>query len=174
MSSRRAVDYTTLTPTATADGASLASNTFPFCIKGSSATELNIIWEVSISGQAPSSSSPTFMILSYDSTVGTGALTQGAGGNDVNLNPSSASTTRSGNTFATTAPQRTLAGHILNCSLNAFGGVYFWRANRLEEAPAVLGNANASGNNQGGEASLSAFTGGTTGLIGSHMIYETL
>ena len=58
---------------------------------------------------------------------------------------------------------------MANCSLNAFGGVYFWRANKVEEAFAVLGNTASLG-----EVSLSAFTGGTPGLIGAHMIYESL
>lgn len=174
---RRIVSMTSITPTATADAASLTNATYPFALKGASTTQFTNIWEVSISGQAPSSSSPTFMILANDSTVGTGSQTQGAGGADDNMNPATAALAApvgSGNTFATTAPQRTLATHLANMSLNAFGGVYFWRANRTEECFTMLGNANASGTNGGGEISLSAFTGGTPGLIGCHMIYETL
>ena len=57
----------------------------------------------------------------------------------------------------------------MNCSLNAFGGVYFWRANKWDECPTTLGNAINVG-----EISLSAFTGGTPGAIGAHMIYESL
>ena len=57
----------------------------------------------------------------------------------------------------------------MNCSLNAFGGVFFWRANKIEECPSVLGNTASLG-----EVSLSAFTGGTPGAIGTHFIYEPL
>ena len=57
----------------------------------------------------------------------------------------------------------------MNCSLNAFGGVYFWRANKWDECPVILGNTASNG-----EMSLSAFTGGTPGAIGVHAIYEPL
>lgn len=169
---RRIVAVTTLTPTATADTTALANGTYPFGLQGGSGTQLNKIWEVSISGQAASSSSPTFMLLSRDSTVGTGANTNGTGVTDAALDPATAALgapVLSGNIFATTQSQRSSTLHLANCSLNAFGGVYFWRANRQEECFSVLGNTASLG-----EASLSAFTGGTTGAIGAHMIYESL
>lgn len=163
---------TTITPTATADATNLATATYPFCLKGGSTTQVTRIWEVSINGQAASSSSPTFMLLGYDSTVGTGSQSQGTGGTDAALDPATAALAAvvgSGNTFATTPPQRSATLHLANCSLNAFGGVFFWRANRMEEAFGMLGNAASLG-----EISLSAFTGGTPGAIGCHAIYETL
>ena len=167
---RRITSITTLTPTATADTTNLVDATYPFLLKGGSTTQLNKIWEISISGQAASTSSPTFMILSRDSTVSaTNSL--GTGQTDEDLDPATAalaSVVLVGNTN-TTKPQRSSTLHLANCSLNAFGGVYFWRANRLEECFSVLGNTASDG-----EASLSAFTGGTTGAIGAHMIYETI
>ena len=66
---RRIVSMTTQTPTATADTTDLVDATYPFCLIGGSTTQRNLIWEVSIAGQAPSSSSPTFMILGGDSQV---------------------------------------------------------------------------------------------------------
>lgn len=57
----------------------------------------------------------------------------------------------------------------MNCSLNAFGGVYFWRANKWDECVDLVGLATTIG-----ELSLSAFTGGTPGAIGVHAIYEPL
>ena len=169
---RRITAETTLSPTATADATNLVDNTYPHVIQGGSATQLVRIFEVSISGQAASSSSPTFMLLSYDSQAGTGANTRGAGQTDTGTDPASAALaapTLTGNQFATLKPQRSSTAHLANCSLNSFGGVYFWRANKIEEAFAVLGNGNTTG-----EISLSAFTGGTPGLLGSHMIYEAL
>ena len=68
-----------------------------------------------------------------------------------------------------TQPQRSSTLHLLNCSLNAFGGVYFWRANKWDECPTILGNTASLG-----EVSLSAYTGGTPGAIGVHAIYEPL
>lgn len=171
---RRIVSMTTLTPTVFADGAvSMTDATYPGLIQGGSTTQVVNIWEISLSGQAASSSSPTFMILSYDGTqVGTGSNTYLSGLVDSSLNPATAALAapvKTGNQWATNKPQRTLAGHLANCSLNAFGGVYFWRANRMEECFQVLGNAVTTG-----EISLSAFTGGTPGALGSHIIYEPM
>lgn len=169
---RRIVSMTTQTPTATADTADLVDSTYPFIIQGASATQETRVWELSLSGQAPSSSSPTFMLLAYDSQLATGANTRQAGQTDVAIDPATAALAAvplTGNINATLKPRRDVARHLANCSLNAFGGVYFWRANRMEEAFVVLGNTASFG-----EVSVSAFTGGTPGLIGSHMIYETL
>lgn len=174
--SRRIAAETTLSPTATADTTNLVDNTYPHILQGGTTTQMNYIWEVSITGQAASSSSPTFFLLSYDSTVGTGSNTRGSGQTDNQTNPAAAaqaSIPLTGNQFATTKPQRSATAHLLNCSLNAFGGNYFWRANRLEEAISVLGNA-APATGLAGEVSLSAFTGGTPGACGSHLIYETV
>jgi hypothetical protein len=128
-----------------------------------------VIWEISISGQAASSSSPTFMILGRDSTT---AATNAAstGQTDTSINSEGTFGTLP-LTFSsnTTTPQRSASLHMQNCSLNAFGGNYFWRANRMEESPLLYGNAANVG-----EASLSAYTGGTTGAIGVHMIYEPM
>jgi hypothetical protein len=167
---RRIVSVTTQTPTATADAAPLVDATYPFILQGGSGTQLNKVWEVSISGQAASSSSPTFMLLSRDSTI---AITNsnGTGQTDAAIDPATAALAApalTGNTN-TTKPQRSSTLHLANMSLNAFGGNYFWRANRLEECFSVLGNTASLG-----EVSVSAFTGGTPGAIGAHMIYESL
>jgi hypothetical protein len=167
---RRIVSVTTITPTATADTANLVDATYPFLLQGGSGTQVNKIWEISINGQAASSSSPTFMILSRDSTVAA-TNSNGTGQTDTYKDPATAALAApplTGNTN-TTKPQRSSTLHLENCSLNAFGGVYFWRANRLEECSSVLGNTASNG-----EVSLSAFTGGTPGAIGVHMIYEPL
>jgi len=168
---RRITSVTTMTPTATADTTNLVDATYPFLLQGGSATQLNRIWEISISGQAASSSSPTFMILARDSTVASGTNTLGAGQTDASKDPATvalAAPPVTGNSNATTKPQRSSTLHLENCSLNAFGGVYFWRANRVEETISVLGNTASFG-----EISLSAFTGGTVGAIGAHMEYES-
>lgn len=166
---RRTVSITSVTPTATADTTTLADTTYAFVLTGGSTTQVNYVHEVSISGQAASSSSPTFMLLSRDSTV---AVTLGSTGTtDASMDPATVALTAApitGNAF-TTKPQRSASLHLLNASLNAFGGVYFWRANKLDECPRLLGNAASFG-----EVSLSAFSGGTPGAIGAHMVYEPL
>lgn len=172
---RRIVSNTSVTPTATADTTNLPAGLYPFLLRGGSTTQVTNLWEISISGQAASSSSPTFMLLSYDSQISTGSLTfTGTGtGTDAPQNPATAALAAplvNGNTAATTQPQRSATFHTLNASLNAFGGVYFWRANRTEECIQMLGSTTTNAS----ELSLSAFTGGTTGAIGAHAIYETL
>ena len=169
---RRITSMTTLLPTAFADTTTLTDATYPCLLRGGSATQKSYIWEISISGQAAASSSPTFMVLANSSTVGTGSNTNGAGQNDTPMDPATAALAApalTGNSNATLKPQRSATLKLANCSLNAFGGVYFWRANRVEETFQIVG---ASANT--GEITLSAFTGGTPGAVGSHMIYETL
>src|SRR5262245_34747061 len=135
---RRSVSVTTQSPTATADTTNLVDATYPFILKGGSTTQRNLIWEVSVAGQAPSSSSPTFMLLAYDSQVATGSNSLGSGQADAPIEPGTAALGApavTGNTNATNKPQRSSTLKILNCSLNAYGGNYFWRANRVEECP---------------------------------------
>ena len=162
---------TTITPTATADTANLVNATFPMLLQGGSTTQEVRIHEISISGQAASSSSPTFMILGRDSTVAASTSAAGTGQTNAALDPATVALAAPPvtNNSNATAPQRSSTLHLMNCSLNAFGGVYFWRANKVDECVSVLGNAASLG-----EVSLSAFTGGTTGAIGVHLIFEPL
>jgi hypothetical protein len=55
---------------------------------------------------------------------------------------------------------------LLNLSFNAFGGIVRWVAAPGQEI-GMLGNTASLG-----EISLSAYTGGTPGLMGSHFILE--
>src|SRR5271154_2561692 len=170
---RRITSIATITPTGTADTANLVDNTYPFLLLGGTLAQQSYIHEISISGQATSSSSPTFMLFSRDSTVAVGTNTYGAGQTDAAMDGSTAalsSPALTGNSNATTKPQRSTTLHLMNCSLNAFGGVYFWRANKLDECPRIYGSTAATF----GEVSLSALVGGTAGAIGAHLIYETL
>jgi hypothetical protein len=149
----------------------LVDATYPFLLRGGSATQLNKVWEISLTGQQ-GSGAVMIMLLSRDSTVGTGANTDGAGQNDSILDPATAALAApalTGNSNATVKPQRDTANHLANLSFNTFGGNAFWRANRLEECFTVLGNTASNG-----EASVSAFTGGTASAMGAHMIYESL
>ena len=167
---RRTVSITTITPTAYADTTNLTNATYPFMLQGGSATQLNKIWEISLSGQA-GSSAPSIMLLSRDSTIGLSSNTNGTGQTDAANDPATAALAApvlTGNTW-NTLPQRSSTLHLANLSFNAFGSNYFWRANRLEECYSVLGNTASLG-----EASVTCFTGGTPGLMGGHMIYETV
>jgi hypothetical protein len=166
---RRIVSTVTFTPVAYADTTNMASANYANILQGGSATQMNWIWEVSISGQAASSSSPTFMILGRDSTTAA-TNSNSTGQTDAPLNVETAALGAPALTGSTntTNPQRSSTLHLQNCSLNAFGGNYFWRANRMEESVIQVGASASSG-----ETSLSAYTGGTPGAIGVHMIYES-
>ena len=169
---RRITAVTTITPTATADTTNLVDASYPFLVRGGAATQQILIWEISMNGQEPSTSKPTYMIFAADSTVGTGTNTMGTGQTDAPVNLASTSVSSAvivGNSNATTKPQRSSTLHLQNCSLNAYGGLYFWRANQASECIQLVG---ASANT--GEVSLSAFTGGTPGPLGGHLIYEPI
>lgn len=167
---KRIVSVTTQTPTATADTTNLADATYPFIVQGGSSTQRTNILEVYLGGQA-GSSAPTIMVLARDSQVGSGTNTNGTGQTDAAMDAASAALAApvvTGNSNATNKPQRSSTLHLLNLSFNAFGGIVRWVAAPGEEI-SIVGNSASLG-----EVSLSAFTGGTTGLLGAHLIYETL
>lgn len=164
---KRIVAFTTITPTATADAATaLASGTYPAIVQGGSGTQRVNVLEIYMGGQA-GASTPTFMLLARDSTVAvTNSLS--AGQTDASLDASTAALanpTLTGSTN-TTPPQRSTTLKLLNLSFNAFGGIVRWVAAPGEEI-SVIGNTASLG-----EVSLSAFTGGTPGAMGTHLIYE--
>lgn len=158
----------TWTPVAVADTTNFTANGFQ-ALQGGSTTQLLNLLEVFMGGQA-GASSPSIMVVARDSTVGatTSALTTGQ--KNAALNPATAALAAPQVAFvnATTLPQRSSTLGILNLSLNAFGGIVRWVFAPGEEI-GILGNTASLG-----EISLSAFTGGTPGLIGSHLIYEPL
>lgn len=166
---KRSVSITTVAMTAIADGTNLTDALYPGVLQGASSTQRTAIIEVYLGGQA-TASAPTYMMLSLDSQIGTGSNTYGTGQMDVALDATSAALAapvKTGNTWATNKPQRSSTGHLLNLSFNAFGGIVRWVAAPGEEVY-IVGNTASLG-----EASLSAFTGGTPGALGAHVIYET-
>ena len=147
----------TFTPVAVADTANFTDEGY-MGLMGGSATQRIDISDVYLGGQA-TSSAPTLMILGRDSTVQATPTALSTGNSNAALQIAFVA--------STTKPQRsaTLAG--LNLSYNAFGGIV-----RLQLPPGsefkMLGNTAALL----GEVSLSAYTGGTPGLTGAHIIYE--
>jgi hypothetical protein len=167
---KRVYSIDTITPTAFADTTSLTNGAYVGAFKGGSSTQRTKISEIYIGGQA-TASAPTFLQLARDSTVGVGSQT---GGDDAPLDPATAALGAPvgvGNSFATSAPQRDAAAKLLHLDFNAFGGIVRWKSLAADESdcPVLLGNTASFG-----EASLSAFTGGTPGALGAHVIYETL
>jgi len=155
----------TWTPIATADTTGLVDGSH-HTIQGGVGTQMNVLREVYLGGQA-GASSPTFMVLGRTSTVGA-TLTA------LRLAPTHPSSVLIANppvsyAASTTDPQRSATlGMLLNLSFNAFGGIVR-RYMGPNETIASLGNTASLG-----ELSLNAFTGGTPGLLGSEMIIEAM
>jgi len=166
---KRSLAIRTFTPTATASAPTdLADNTYFGIVQGGSTTQRVVISEIYLGGQA-TVSSPTIMVLARDSTIGA-TISLGTNQTDAPLDSSTAALaapTLVGN-VCTTKPRRSTTLELLNLSFNAFGGIVRWVAAPGHEVQQA-GNAVSIG-----ETSLSAFTGGTAGLMGGHLIYEAL
>jgi hypothetical protein len=126
---------------------------------------------MNLGGQA-GASSPTFMVFGRDSQIATGSLTLDANLMGARARPRDAALAAPVVVFnkaATNKPQRSSTlGGLLNLSFNAFGGIVRWVAPAGREI-SMVGNTASFG-----ELSFSAFTGGTAGLLGAHMVYEPL
>jgi hypothetical protein len=168
--SLRSFQWVTWTPTATADAATTLANSTYMGLMGGSTTQVLRIEEIYMGGQA-GASTPSFMLLSRDSTVQATPTALAAGQTDAALDPAVAALAAPPVAFvaATTPPQRSTTLHLLNLSFNAFGGIVRWAATPNEIGLRILGNTASFG-----EMSLSAFTGGTPGLMGSHIVYEPM
>ena len=165
---KRSLSNSGITPTGTADTVALLDNTYLGLIQGGSTTQQVKIMEVEMGGLA-GASAPSPMTLARDSTVG-GTVVLGTGARDAALDAATAALAAPpvvGNS-ATIDPQRSATLHLMELAFNAFGGIVRWVAAPGEEI-SIVGNTASLG-----EVSLSAFTGGTTGLMSSHIIYEPL
>lgn len=163
---KRSFKIATWTPVAVADATNYTDNGYQGLMGGSTTQRLNLI-EVYLGGQA-GASSPSLMIVSRDSTVQATPTALSTGQSDAAFDPASAALAAPPVAFSasTTKPQRSATLGLLNLSYNAFGGIVRWMAAPGEEI-GILGNTASLG-----EASLSAYTGGTPGLTGSHFVYE--
>ena len=166
---KRSFSVDVVTPTATADSAALLDTTHCGAMVGGSATQRNVISEIYLGGQA-GASAPTIMVFGFNSTAGV-THTNSATGREAPLDSTTAALALPadiGNTTATDPQRSATVGHVLNLSFNAFGGIVRWLAAPGEEIGMVDLVADT------GSVSLSAFTGGTPGALGSHIIFETL
>jgi hypothetical protein len=164
---RWAGSFPTWTPVAVAD--TIAMTTLGYhSIQGGSSTQRGEIREIYLGGQA-GASSPTIMVFGRCSTVS--AATPVAG-RLAALDPATAALAAPPISTQTTSgafPQRSATlGMLLNLSFNAFGGIVRWYCGP-DETISYLGNTASLG-----ELSLNAFTGGTPGLLGSNIVFETL
>lgn len=165
----RSFKRSTWTPTAVADTTNFTDGGYMGLMGGSTTQRLNVR-EIFMGGQESAASKPCLMVFSRDSTVQATPTALSTGDSDAALDPSTAALAAPPVAFvaSTTKPQRSATLGLLNLSVNVFGGLVRWVAAPGEEI-GILGNTASFG-----EASLSAYTGGTPGLMGSHILYETL
>ena len=155
------------TPVGALDTTNLTNNGY-MGLMGGSTTQRIDIYEISMAGMA-TVSAPTPMVLGRDSIVQATptALTTAQSNAPLDLATAALAAPQIAFTAATTAPQRAATLAKLSLGFNAFGGTSRWQCYPGQEFK-ILGNAA-----NGGEASLSAYSGGTPGLITAHLLYET-
>lgn len=154
---------------AVADVANLGNSTY-LALKGGSGTQRTKIKHVYAAGLEASTSSPQKLLLAFDGTVGTSLTALTTGESDVADDPATAALAAPALTFTAvsgTAPQRAKS-YIATPGFNAIGGLTNVRFPFGEE-PCIVG---ASAN--GGEVSLSGFTGTTAAVLTAFIKYETL
>jgi hypothetical protein len=165
----RSFQFATYTPTAVADTVTYTSSTYQG-IGASAATTGVIVREVMVSGQA-TSSSVAIAQFARDHIVGASLTALAAPASDGPLG-SLGPTAQSGSlsfVAATTNPQRSAVttSARLNLAINAFGGLVRWNAAPGQEWKIAGISVDIS------ESSLSYYTGSGTGVVGSHIIYES-
>src|SRR3990167_10163059 len=134
----------TWTPVAVADTANFTDNGY-MGLMGGSTTQVLKVLEIYMGGQA-TSSSPSLMIFSRDSTVQATPTALTTGQSNAALDPATAALAAAQVAFtaSTTKPQRSATLGLLNLSYNAFGGIVRWVAAPGAEI-GVLGNAASFG-----------------------------
>jgi hypothetical protein len=155
------------TPVAVLDAAAYTDSGY-MGLMGGSTTQRIDVYEVYIGGLA-GSSTPTPMVLGRDSTVQATPTALTTAQSNAALDPATAALAAPQVAFvaSTTKPQRSATLAKLTLGLNAFGGIVRWVAAPGSEVK-ILGNTASLG-----EVSLSCYTGGTPGLVASHILYET-
>jgi hypothetical protein len=130
-------------------------------------TQRRDIYEVYMGGLA-GASSPTPAVLGFDSTIGATftALTTAQSNSPLDTASAAFAAPQVAFVATTTKPQRAATLAKLVLAFNAFGGIVRWVASPGSEMKCIGAAANL------GEVSLSAYTGGTPGLMMAHILYE--
>jgi len=165
---KRIFQNPTWTPTATADNTAMANSVY-MAIEASGATAgLNVI-EIYEGGQA-TASSVNIMVFARSLVFGSipTALATPVGDGPMDTRTAALAAVPVTYVQAGTGPSRTNTALTarLNLSFNAFGGIVRWVAAPGEEWGITGVTVSVSG------STLSAFTGGSVGLMGAHIVYE--
>ena len=162
---RYSASFSSVTLATLADTVAATNATYPGTVRSAGATLQFKINEVYIGGES-GASNPCTVILARASTLSVGALSVG----QLNLLDFTATAPGTvptfGNTAATSGPQRSATGYLLDLSLNAYGGIARWQARYGEE---ITGYGNTA---PGGEICLTSKTG--TGQVSGHIILEVV
>ena len=162
------------TPALTADGATLANNTYQ-AVKGGSATQYIDFLEFMLEGMG-GASAPTAMTFARSSQVAAATIAAlAAPASDGPLNPFTAPLALAPVTFTSTSGAGGLRSAAvtdpkLTLGLNAFGGIVRWNAAPGQQYSSYGNTATAPA----GENYLSCQNFGTPGPITSHIIYEPM
>lgn len=158
----------TWSPAATANAATFAAGNCIGIVGGSATQSINVI-EIMLGGQSTASNA-MFMMFARDSTLAATPTALAAPVSAGPLNTATAALAAPPVPFsaATTLGQRSNATTVatLNLSFNSFGGIVRWVAAPGEEWQ-IYGTGTTTG-----ESSLSNYTGGATGTLSSHIIFE--
>lgn len=159
---RYSLGYQSKTMVATADTTNMTDNGYATFLQGGSSTMVLKVNEVYVGGE-DTASTPTTMVFARDSTV---AATGISGNTNAALDGAATApgTLATFGCVSTTKPQRSSTLHLLQLSLNTYGGIARWQA-RYGEEISIVGNTASLG-----EASLSSVTG--TGKASGHVLYE--
>lgn len=164
---KRSFQVHSYTPTATADGSALSNNTYQE-IECSQPTMYMEVMEIYCGGQATASAVNIMQFARVLAIATTPTAISSATASDGFLKSFSTALANSAVVCvaAATGPLRaTTSSARLNLSFNAFGGIVRWVAAPGEEW-GILGTA------IGAPSVLSAYTGGSVSLMGSHLVYE--
>ncbi len=157
------------TPVAVLDAANFTNLGF-MALQGGSGTQMTAIRSIRITGLS-SLGAVTPLLLAHDSVVGASLTALTTGESDAFKHPSAAALAAPVQPFtqtSSTKPQRSSTLTLMECGLNAFGGIFKENFYSEEDALWMLGNTASLG-----EISLSCYTGGSPGLVAADLAYET-
>jgi hypothetical protein len=162
---RYSANWSSITAAAVADTTTFTAGQAPGFLRSGGAAQQLKINEVYIGGE-DTASTPTTMILARSGVISVGALSVGQN-NLLDATATAPGTVAAfGSTAATTFPQRSATGYLLDLSLNTYGGIARWQARYGEEISIFGATAPL------GEVVLSSKTG--TGKSSGHILYEVV
>jgi hypothetical protein len=156
------------TATATADTTNFAHGTY-LAITSGGATNRVVVSEIYMGGQS-AASNVNIMMFARNSTIGAtpSALVAPNSDGPLDAGTSAPSAPAVGFVSSVTAAQRSavVSSARLALTYNSFGGIVRWVAAPGYEWVIYGTSTNAS------ESSLSGYTGGGSGVMGAHIVYE--